>query len=212
MLSHLNLVEAILASKQFDLSRRTGKDIRMQNSGPSFEAVLAKNLHKSPSVFPLTNETPDTEAKFTDALKFVLEKEGSRVVREDGGKETSKYGILQSTARELGYKGHIKDITRADAEAMYRKLWEKSGAALLPVPLSTVHFDTYVNSPAAAEKILAKSQGNTDVYLRLREQRYARLAEIRPEVYGKYLKGWNNRIKNLQTMVAQHRTGGIYKA
>jgi lysozyme family protein len=69
-----------------------------------------------------------------------------------------------------------------------------------------------VNSPSAADKILTKSQGNTDVYLRLREQRYARLAEIKPEQYGKYLKGWNNRIKNLRTMVAQHITGISFKA
>jgi lysozyme family protein len=141
-----------------------------------------------------------------------MEKEGSKTVREDGGRETSKYGILQSTAREYGYKGNIKDISRADAEAIYRKLWEKSGSASLPFPLSTVHFDTYVNSPSAADKILAKSQGNPHVYLQLREQRYARLAEVRPELYSKYLKGWNNRIKSLRTMVTQHRNGIIFKA
>jgi lysozyme family protein len=211
MLSHLNLVEAMLASKQFDLSRRAGRNVPMQSRGPSFEAVLAKNLHKSPSVLPLNNETPEADVKFTGALGFVMEKEGSKIVREDGGRETSKYGILQSTARGYGYKGDIKDITKADAEAIYRKLWEKSGAESLPYPLSTVHFDTYINSPSAAEKILVKSQGNTDVYLRLREQRYARLAEIRPEQYGKYLKGWNNRIKNLRTMVAQHNSGTSFK-
>lgn len=212
MLSHLNLVEAILSSKQFDLSRRTGKNVHIQSSGPSFEAVLTKNLHKSPSVFPFNNEIPEADVKFNDALKFVMEREGSKTVKEDGGSESSKYGILQSTAREYGYRGNIKDITKADAEAIYRKLWEKSGAESLPLPLSTVHFDTYFNSPAAAEKILAKSQGNTDVYLRLREQRYARLAEIRPEQYGKYLKGWNNRIKNLRIMVAQHKYGTSFKA
>jgi lysozyme family protein len=150
--------------------------------------------------------------KFRDGLKFVLEREGSKHVREDGGRESSKYGILQSTAEEHGYQGNVKDLTRADAEAIYRKIWEKSGAESLPFPLSTVHFDTYVNSPSAAEKILTKSQGNTDVYLRLREQRYTRLAEIRPEQFGKYLKGWSNRIKNLQTMVAQYKSGTNYKA
>ena len=133
-------------------------------------------------------------------------------MREDGGRENSRYGILQSTAREYGFKGNIKDITRADAEAIYRKLWDKSGAASLPFPLSTVHFDTYVNSPSAADKILTKSQGTADVYLRMREQRYTRLAEIRPEQYGKYLKGWNNRIKNLRTMVADYRNGNFLKA
>jgi lysozyme family protein len=212
MLSHINLVEAILASKQFDLNKKTGKNVRMQRSGPSFEEVLTKNLHKSPSVLPLNNVIPEADAKFQEGLKFVLEREGSKHVREDGGRESSKYGILQSTAREHGYKGNIKDLTKADVEVIYRKLWEKSGAESLPFPLSTVHFDTYVNSPSASEKILAKSQGNTDVYLRLREQRYARLAEIRPEQYGKYLKGWNTRINNLRSMVAQNKYGTSFKA
>jgi hypothetical protein len=212
MFSHLNLVEAILASKQFDINRRTGRSAPTQNTGPSFEAVLTKNLYKSPSVLPLNNEIPEAEIKFNNALTFVMDKEGSKIVREDGGRENSRYGILQSTAREYGFKGNIKDITRADAEAIYRKLWDKSGAASLPFPLSTVHFDTYVNSPSAADKILTKSQGNADVYLRMREQRYTRLAEIRPEQYGKYLKGWNNRIKNLRTMVADYRNGNFLKA
>lgn len=126
MLSHVNLVEAILASKQFDLSRRTGRSVSSQNSSTSFEAALTKNLHRSPSVLPLNNEISETDAKFNDALQFVMEKEGSKTVREDGGRETSRYGILQSTAREYGYKGNIKDISRADVEAIYRKLWEKS--------------------------------------------------------------------------------------
>jgi lysozyme family protein len=211
MLSHLNLVEAILASKQFDLSRKTGRSPQVQN-GPSFEKVLAKNLQANPSVFPLNNEISEVNAKFKKGLAFVLEKEGVKHVREDGGRESSKYGILQSTAREYGYKGNIKDITQTEAEAIYMKLWEKSDAGSLPYPLSTVHFDTYINSPYAAEKILAKSKGNSDVYLQLREQRYARLAEIKPEQFGKYLNGWNNRIRNLRTMVAQYRNGTSSKA
>ena len=212
MLSHLKLVEAILASKQLDLSRRTGRHPQIQSNGPSFEAVLTKTLQKSPSVLPLSYEPTEADMKFREGLKFVLEREGSTHVREDGGRESSKYGILKSTAKEHGQQGNVKDLTRSDAEAIYKKIWEKSGAESLPFPLSTVHFDTYVNSPSAAEKILVKSQGNTDVYLRLREQRYARLAETRPEQYGKYLKGWSNRIKSLQTMVAQYRPGISYKA
>jgi lysozyme family protein len=212
MLSHINLVEAVLASKQLDLSRSAGRLPHAQSLGQSFEKVLTNNLQVSPSVLPLNNEVSGADAKFQEGLKFVLEREGSKHVREDGGRESSKYGILQSTAREHGFKGNIKDLTKADAEVIYRRIWEKSGADSLPFPLSTVHFDTYVNSPSAAEKILSKSQGNTDIYLRLREQRYARLAEIKPEQYGKYLKGWNNRIKNLRTMVAQCKYGTSLKA
>lgn len=212
MLSHMNLVEAILASKQFDLMRRSGKSLYNKDIGESFEKILTNNLQLGANVLPYTNEIAQADAKFQEGLKFVLEREGSKHVREDGGKESSKYGILQSTAREYGYKGNVKDLTKADAEAIYRKIWKKSGAESLPFPLSTVHFDTYVNSPAAAERILTKSQLNIDTYLKLREQRYARLAEIRPELFGKYLKGWNNRIRNLRTMVAQYNHGLKLKA
>ena len=117
---------------------------------------------------------------------------------------SSKFGILQSTAREHGYKGNIKNITRVDAEAIYKKIWDKSGAASLPYPLSLVHFDTYVNSPAAATKLLKKSAGNTDAYLSMRAHRYTRLAELRPAQYGKYLKGWINRVADLRNIIAGH--------
>lgn len=212
MVSHLDLLGAVLASKQLDLSRRTGKNNPFRPGSPSFEEVLAKNLQGSSPVSSANCEVTGPDDKFQEALKFVLEKEGSRHVRKDGGHESSRYGILQSTASEYGYRGNVKDLTKAEAEAIYKKLWQKSGAESLPRPLSTVHFDTYVNSPAAAEKILAKSRGNTDIYLRLREKRYARLAEIRPEQYGKYLKGWNNRIDSLRTMVARINQGANLRA
>jgi lysozyme family protein len=212
MLSHVNLIEAILASKQLDLSRRAGRLPHTQNVGESFEKVLKNNLQVSSSVLPLNNEIAQGNAKFREGLKFVFEREGSKYVREDGGRESSKYGILQSTAKECGFRGNVRNLTKADAEIIYRKIWDKSGAESLPFPLSTVHFDTYVNSPSAAEKILSKSHGNIDVYLRLREQRYARLADIRPEQYGKYLKGWNNRIKNLRIMVASYNDKSNFTA
>lgn len=146
----------------------------------------------------------DEEIKFRKCFRFVIEKEGSRLVKEDAGKGASRYGILQSTARAFGYKGNIRNITKEQVEGIYRKLWERSGAASLPYPLCVVHFDTYVNSPAAAGKILEKSQGDIDTYLKIREQRYVRLATAKPQVYAKYLNGWKNRVNSLRTMVAQH--------
>ncbi len=60
----------------------------------------------------------------------------------------------------------------------------------MPFLLAVVHFDTYANSPASAKKLLGKSKGDIDIYLKLREQRYVKLASAKPEVYGKYLQGW----------------------
>ncbi len=149
-------------------------------------------------------------SRFKEILATVLKHEGSAYVHSDGGAESSKFGILQSTAREYGYKGSIRNITKADAEAIYKKIWDKSGAASLPYPLSLVHFDTYVNSPAAAMKLLKKSAGSIDAYLTMRAHRYTRLAELRPAQYGKYLKGWINRVADLRNITAGYAPAGNF--
>src|SRR5208282_4205870 len=141
-------------------------------------------------------------SRFKEILAVVLKHEGSAYVHSDGGAEASKFGILQSTARGYGYQGNIRNITRAEAEAIYKQIWDKSGAASLPYPLSLVHFDTYVNSPAAAVKLLKKSGGNTGIYLEMRARRYTRLAELRPGRYARYLKGWMNRVADLRNMTS----------
>ena len=154
--------------------------------------------------------SPDEETRFRNCLDFVLKKEGSRLVKEDAGKGASRYGILQSTARALGYQGNIKNIRMDQVEAIYRKIWDRSGAGSLPYPLCIVHFDTYVNSPAAAQRILQRSGGDIDSYLDMREKRYVKLAIGKPQVYAKYLKGWRNRIDSLRTVVAQHEKDMMY--
>ncbi len=135
------------------------------------------------------------------ALRFVLDHEGSGYVAADGN-ESSRYGIRQSTAERFGYQGSVKDMSRTQAEAIYTKLWAESGAQALPPRLAIVHFDTYMNSPAAARKILRTSGGDTDTYLRMRSERYSRLGRMRPERYARYMKGWMNRVHDLQAMAA----------
>ena len=142
------------------------------------------------------------EESFKESLAFVLKHESNTYVSKDGIRGSSKIGILQSTAREYGYKGDIKNLTREEAEAIYKQIWVKSGSSELPYPLNTIHFDTYVNSPAAARKILAASDGNVALYLEMRSQRYHRLAQRRPMVYGKYLTGWMERISHLKMIAS----------
>jgi len=140
------------------------------------------------------------EGTMSEAFRFVLGHEGMAYVRVDGGRESSRYGILQDTAERLGYTGSVKNMSQAEAAAAYRKLWAESGAEALPPRLAIVHFDTYMNSPAAARKILRSSGGDTEAYLRFRSERYVRLSELKPERYGRYLKGWMNRIDDLRAM------------
>lgn len=154
--------------------------------------------------FPFLETALGEEDVKSDAIRFVLKQEGSGYVARDGGKESSRYGVLQVTARRLGYEGHVKNMSRQDAEGIYDKIWQESGAAQLPRDLALVHFDTYVNSPAAAKKMLRLSGGDPAAYLDLRSQRYKRLAGIKPERYAKYIKGWMNRIQNLKSLVAEN--------
>jgi lysozyme family protein len=144
------------------------------------------------------------DAGFKDILKIVMKHEGTAYVKKDGGRESSRMGILQSTAREYGYKGDIRNISRAQSEAIYKKIWDKSGASGLPYPLSAVHFDTYVNSPAAARKMLKQSGGDINKYLQMREDRFIRLASVKPDIYGKYLDGWKNRVNNLRSIATEY--------
>lgn len=174
------------------------------NKGLSVQSLPA--LPALPGASPTQIQEGDA-GRFKEILATVLKHEGSAYVQRDGGgAESSKFGILQSTAREYGYNGNIKNISRADAEAIYKKIWDKSGAASLPYPLSLVHFDSYVNSPTAAMKLLKKSGGNTETYLSMRAMRYTRLAELRPERFAKYLKGWINRVADLRNIAAVHST------
>ena len=197
--------------------QNTGKHQGTSKANPlrplSFENVLSRSMEGSatgqpnpPAALPppATVGPSDEEAKFQKSFDFVLRKEGTRFVKEDGGRGSSRYGILQSTARAFGYKGDIRNITEAQVEGIYRKIWERSGAAALPYPLCVVHFDSYVNNPASAKRMLESSQGDIDTYLRMREQRYVRLAKARPELYAKYLNGWKNRVNSLRAVVNEH--------
>ncbi len=213
MASYIDLVQATMRHQRTTMDRRNLQRAAAQSQGVSFDKILAQSLEgvAVQKAIPQNNlpvmsrlEVED-EIKFRECFNFVLKQEGSRHVVEDGGKESSRYGVLQSTAKTYGYKGDVKNISKSEVEAIYRKIWDKSGARDLPLPLSLVHFDTYVNSPASAKKLLAKSDGDLEVYLKSREQRYTRLAEVRPETYSKYLKGWKNRINSLKSAVAEYR-------
>lgn len=186
--------------------------------GDSFMNVLMARLEKyaeklsprpyvpTPAAAPLTTPvtgTPTSEnQKMKEVLHVVFGHEGSAYVKRDAGPEASRFGILQRTATQYGYEGNVKYMTKDQAEQIYKKIWAESGAEGLSPSLALVHFDTYVNSPAAAKRILKQSGGDTSVYLKMRSQRYLRLSNANPVRYGKYVKGWMNRINNLKQLVA----------
>jgi len=207
----------------FDQDRMTSAPASVSGQGNDFLDVLARTMSEiggvqaarpaliDPTALPPylmsdpgQQEPTAEESPMKQVIRFVLKQEGSAYVARDGGKESSKYGVLRATARGYGYEGNIRHLTRGDAEAIYEKMWKESGADKLPRSLAVVHFDTYINSPAAARRMLKASGGDVETYLDLRAQRYARLAARRPEKYGKYAKGWMNRVEHLRSLVAQN--------
>jgi lysozyme family protein len=204
----------LLPFPTIEFQRTETTPVMSPGQGEAFLNLFVRSLAETkgkyssaPSVLPLGDhlETPRAgDAGVDSVLRFVLKQEGSAYVHRDG-KESSKYGVLQGTAARYGYGGDVRSMTQADAEAVYRKMWEESGAASLPPDLALVHFDTFVNSPSAARKILKTSAGNVDTYLNLRSRRYLRLSQLKPERYARYVKGWMNRIENLRHVVAENR-------
>lgn len=186
------LIRTVAKSGGKTMPRSAGTDPQALRNYPPIE------------ISPLSSgEDPTTKEIF----RIVFKHEGSAYVAKDGGKEASKYGILQGTANRYGFQGDVRNMSRAQAEAIYKKIWSESGAEKLPRNLALVHFDTYINSPAAAKKMLKSSGGHTETYLELRSERYARLSRLKPGRYAKYMKGWMNRIENLRALVAENAAG-----
>jgi hypothetical protein len=152
---------------------------------------------------PRSVNGPAGQTPMKDAFRFVLEHEGSGYVASDAGKESSRYGILQATAAHYGYKGDLRSMSKTEAEAIYQKIWQDSGARDLPPGLALVHFDTYMNSPQTARKLLKSSHGDVNTYIGLRARRYARLSALKPKRYAQYMKGWMKRIQDLGLAAAQ---------
>ncbi len=162
--------------------------------------------------FPLLEARIQRKDLKSEVFRFVFDQEGSGYVSRDGGSESSRYGILQATASRYGYPGSVRNMSRQEAEEIYEKIWQESGAENLPRDLAFVHFDTYVNSPAAANTMLKVSGGSPEAYIELRAQRYRRLSHMKPERYEKYVKGWMNRIANLKSLVAENRHASSARA
>lgn len=191
---------SILVNKKNNISRLSRPDTGFSN-------LLEIHLNRFQNTLDEKDSNEPLKDNFHIALDFVLKHEGEALVRRDGiKKESSKYGILQSTAEAFGYKGDIRYLTKEQAKDIYKKIWERSKAYTLPYPLNIIYFDTYVNSPNMAKKILEKSNGDIEKFLNMREQRYIKLAEKRPEIFGMYLKGWKNRVNNLRIAFTNSNT------
>lgn len=101
---------------------------------------------------------------FEVAFEKLLKHEGgySDHAADPGGK--TRYGITEAVAREVGYKGDMRDLPLDLAKRIYKdKYWDTVQAENLPADVRYPIFDAAVNSgPAQAAKWLQRACGVRD--------------------------------------------------
>ena len=140
------------------------------------------------------------DENFEKMLKFVLQEEGGYVNDpHDRGGETNK-GITHTTydsyrkSKGLPTRS-VKNITDDEVrDIYYNNYYKASGADKLGNPqLSLYVFDTAVNMGVSrAKEFLNKSNGNAEVFQKLRLAKYEEFAKVPDQK--QYLKTWTNRI------------------
>lgn len=98
------------------------------------------------------------------AVDHVLKSEGgySDHAADPGGK--TRYGITEAVAREVGYKGDMRELPLDLAKRIYKdRYWDTVKAEQLPPAVRYVVFDAAVNSgPGQAVKWLQRALGVVD--------------------------------------------------
>jgi lysozyme family protein len=149
-----------------------------------------------------------TPSNVRDAtVNFILDAEGSAYVADDAGAGESKYGITA----QFNPGVDVKNLTREGAAQIYReKYWSAVNGDNLPPALAAVMADTAVNLGAGrAKELLQQSGGDVNTLLDLRREHYKTLIANNPEKYGRFEKGWNNRVNKLQAFVSSQEVTNV---
>lgn len=154
--------------------------------------------------------------KFDQAFETLLKHEGgfSNHSADPGG--ATRYGITEAVAREVGYKGDMRELPLDLAKRIYKdKYWDSVKAEELPPACRYAVFDAAVNSgPRQSIKWLQRSLGMLDDGIigpkTLAAVNAANPDSLRMRILGQRLKfmaslsnwpafsrGWANRIASL---------------
>lgn len=63
------------------------------------------------------------KSKFYDFVEDVINIEGGYVDNPNDSGGPTNYGITESTAREFGYTGHMRNMSEAEAKQIYKQLY-----------------------------------------------------------------------------------------
>lgn len=153
---------------------------------------------------------------FDEAFKTVLRHEGGYTdnAADPGGK--TKYGITEAVAREIGYRGEMRELPIDLVRRIYKdRYWDTVKAEELPPSTRYAVFDAAVNSgPSQAIKWLQRSLGVLDdgiigpktiaaanavnpdaLRMRMLSQRLKFMASLAN--WPAFSRGWANRIASL---------------
>lgn len=84
---------------------------------------------------------------FDQAFDTLLKHEGGFVDHPDDPGGATRYGVTEAVAREVGYRGDMRDLPLDLAKRIYReRYWDAVRAEQLPAQVRYVVFDAAVNS------------------------------------------------------------------
>lgn len=126
---------------------------------------------------------------FDTCVNFVIDslEGGDALVVDSGGK--TRFGISGKAHPTL----NIDELTRQEAICIYYdQYWQPAGCEMLSWPFNLVTFDTAVNQGVSQAVQMRLASYNWSQMLMERIDRYAHLADTKPDL-AKYFRGWVNR-------------------
>jgi lysozyme family protein len=167
--------------------------VRMEAAGTEGAAQPSADVQETASKKKIPSH-------FDAAASLIFKHEGKRIVQNDNGKGPARYGILQTTLKELDPEAKIANsVTELDdgkAKQIYKKIWYRAGCDKLDYPLNIIHFDTFMHRPSMAIETLDNSDGDPQAYLDLRQ---TALRGLRG--YKRFATSWEGRIRNLTKLL-----------
>lgn len=146
---------------------------------------------------------------FLRALSWLWPVEGGWWPGGKSDPNPTMYGITKRTydaarARYGWYPKRIQDITKEEAQTIYWiEYWTAGRCGAHKWPLSLVHFDACVNHGVGnAARLLRRANGSWVDYIDARIKFYADIIAANPDL-APNAKGWENRMKRLETTCAQ---------
>lgn len=145
----------------------------------------------------MINLDPNEYNRYYLALQFILKWEGGYVNDPDDPGGETKWGIAKAYHQDLD----IENLTPQQAtEIYYEEYWVPSGCSYIPYPLCVVVFDTAVNMGVSQALAYLKKSPDALSYIEARREGYIDRVRKSP-VKQKYIKGWLNRLADLQKYI-----------